>query len=196
MGVFYDRTSRFLFAVNTTVDGAVAAAKTVICLGSNVLGAIKNPKALLGALGSLASGIAVGLAASVTSLISAHINRTINSALSPLRIVQQKIAEFTAIAGALLATIENIKQEAADFERFLKNRQECAAQGAQLLNCVAQVISNKITPKALISIDNKLNEVHNSVMDTLMGNDGLLSQHVERHNYFVTKAQNQIKFLT
>jgi hypothetical protein len=196
MGIFYDRTSRFLFAVNTTVDGAVAAAKTVICLGSNILGAITNPKAALGAIGSLASGIAVGLAASVTALIGAHVNRIVNSALSPLRLVQQKIAEFAAIAGAITATIENIKQEAADFEKFLKNRQECAAQGAQLLNCVAQVISNKITAKTLISIDNKLNDVHNSVMDSIMGDDGLLAQHVERHNNFVKKAQSQIKFLT
>ena len=78
----------------------------------------------------------------------------------------------------------------------MKNRQECAAQGAQLLNCIAQVISNKLTAKTVIGIDNKINEIHNSVMDSIMSDGGLLSQHVDRHNMFVKKAQNQIKFLT
>jgi len=116
--------------------------------------------------------------------------------LSPLRAIQQRIAEFAAVADLVTATIENIKQEAADFEKFLKNRQECAAQGAQLMNCIAQVISNQITAKTLVAIDNSLDKVHNNVMNAVVGDNGLLAQHVERHNNFVNKAQSQIKFLT
>lgn len=196
MGFSFDRTASFLFAVNNTVDSVASAAKSVICLGYNVLGTIKNPKALLGSLANIGANIAAGIAGSVTALINAKVGQLLNSALSPIRALQQKVAEFTQLAELAQATVANIANQAKDLEALLKDKQQCAAQTAQLMSCISNSIEDSLTGPILNKVNENINKIQNKVISDVIKPSGLLAQHIERNNMFLKKAQAQINFLT
>ena len=118
-----------------------------------------------------------------------------NSILSPLRLITAEIQNLTAKLLSIQQTVYRLKAKSKALEDYLKSRQDCSAQAANMLNCLVQNINNKITNKVAKNIDKALTPLVSSVDKSMRGVNGSLHSHIKRYTRFVDKADKQTKLL-
>lgn len=195
MGYLYNKvSSTFLYPVNKTVDGIMAASRGVMCLASSIFGAGSNINAstILGGLKAVAVGLAASILNAVTVVILRRVDQIIGSALSPIRHIRMLIDDLTA---SLVGT-KSLFDKATNLDNYLSNRQNCAVNGANILNCLAQSAINKITNKVAMSVDKSIGGIADSVTKEAVGVNGAIASHVNMGTKFLDKAKLQQKLLT
>lgn len=194
-GYLTSRTSGFLSTITSSVDKITSAAKGLICTAKSVYDALKNPSLTAGQLGSLVSGIALSVAGAVVGLIETRVNSILNTILNPLRQIEDLINEVGDTLQLLFRAYKSVEKEIDDFADFLEDRQACASSGANILNCIAQVVAANITKKIAMSANKQFDKLESSITKEVMKTDGVIDNYVERNTRFIEKATNQIKFL-
>jgi hypothetical protein len=185
----------FKYAVNGTADSLMAATKQAMCLTTGIFGILSNPSSIMGALAGAAIGLATSIIGIATKIIMDKVRDLTNSILSPLRLITAEIQNLTAKLLSIQQTVYRLKAKSKALEDYLKSRQDCSAQAANMLNCLIQNINNKITNKVAKNIDKSLTPLVNSVDKSMRGVNGVLHSHIKRHTRFVDKADKQTKLL-
>lgn len=185
----------FKYAVNGTADSLMAATKQVMCLTTGIFGLLSNPSSILAGLAGVAIGLATSIIGIATKIIMDKVRDLTNSVLSPLRLITAEIQNLTAKLLSIQQTVYRLKAKSKALEDYLKSRQDCSAQAANMLNCLVQNINNKITNKVAKNIDKALTPLVNSVDKSMRGVNGTLHSHIKRYTRFVDKADKQTKLL-
>ena len=133
----------YLSPINSSIDKLQAASNGLMCLKSAIMGAFMSPASIIGGLAAIGAALIGSIVKAVTDVIMARVNQMINSLLSPLRKIQQLIADVTAI----LVGIQNLINKATNMDNWFNNKQDCSGFAAQILNCLAQKAINQITNK-------------------------------------------------
>ncbi len=184
----------FKTATNRTAD-AIMGASDLLCLAQGIFGLITSPAAILKGLANAALGLATTIVGVATKLILDKANELIDSVLSPIRLITDQIKQLTETLINIQSVIYNIENKAKELAEYLKKRQNCSAQAANLLNCLTQSVINRVTNKVAGNINANLSKLVNSVNKDMMGINGAINKHVQRHTKFLDKANNQAKFL-
>lgn len=189
--------SRFKYAINNSIDGIMGSANGLLCLTSGIFGILSNPAAVLKGLTNIAIGLAASIVAAATKIISDRVNEMIGSILSPVKLVRAFIIQLTADLISIQDLIKTIKDKSMGLDAYFKERQNCAAQAANLMNCLTQNIVNKITNKVAMKIDQKgMAKLAKSVQkDMVDPANGAIVKQINRYGKFVDKVNNQSKFL-
>jgi hypothetical protein len=185
----------FKYAVNSTADSLMAATKGVMCLTTGIFGILSNPTAVLGGLANAAIGLATSIIGIATKIIMDKVHDLTNSILSPLRLITAEIQHLTATLLSIQQTVYKLKAKAKALEDYLKSRQDCSAQAANMLNCLVQNINNRITNSVAKNIDKALTPLVNKVDLGVRGVNGSLHSHIKRYTRFVDKADKQTKLM-
>jgi len=182
----------FISTANKKVDGLISASGGLMCLKNAIMGAIPNPANILSGLASAAAAMVGAIISSVTYVINKRVGQIINSLLSPIRQLENLIANITN----LLIDIQNLLDRATNIDNYFKDKQNCSTMASNLLNCLAQSAINKLTNKVTMNVDKYVGNIANKVSGEAFKVNGILSSHIDRNTKFIAKAQSQNKLLT
>lgn len=182
----------FISTANKKVDGLISASNGLMCLKNAIMGAIPNPANILAGLASAAAAMVGAIISSVTDVINKRVGQIINSLLSPIRQLENLIANITN----LLIDIQNLLDRATNIDNYFKDKQNCSTMASNLLNCLAQSAINKLTNKVTMNVDKYVGNIANKVSGEAFKVNGILSSHIDRNTKFIAKAQSQNKLLT
>lgn len=182
----------FISTANKKVDGLISASGGLMCLKNAIMGAIPNPANILAGLASAAAAMVGAIISSVTDVINKRVGQIINSLLSPIRQLENLIANITN----LLIDIQNLLDRATNIDNYFKDKQNCSTMASNLLNCLAQSAINKLTNKVTMNVDKYVGNIANKVSGEAFKVNGILSSHIDRNTKFIAKAQSQNKLLT
>lgn len=194
MGYLFNRINNtFIYPINKTVDAVMSASNGLLCLASGLFGAGSNLSAstILGALGSIASGLIASILNSVTSLILRRVDQVIGSALSPIKHIRMLINDLTGS----LKSLQSLINKATTLDGYISNRQNCSNMGANVLNCLIQSTINNITNKVVMNVDKKLAPIVDKVSKESFKTNGAIYSHVNRNTEFLNKAKLQQKLM-
>lgn len=185
----------FKYSTNLTADKLMAATKGLMCLPTGIFGLLANPSAILGGLANAALGLATSIIGVATQIVMDKVRDLTRSILSPLRLITAEIQKLTTSLLSIQDTINKLKAKSKSLEDYLKNRQDCAAQAANMLNCLVQNINNRLTANVAKNINKTLNPLVSKVDQSMRGVNGSLRQHIKRYTRFVDKADKQTKLM-
>lgn len=192
MGLLFNRTnSGFLYPINKTVDSVIAASNGLACLASSIFGAAINPADILKGLALIGASLVNSIISAVADVVLKHVKGMLGALLAPVKRIEGIITDLTKI----LISVQNILDKASNMDNYFKKRQECANQGAQLLNCIAQSAINQITRKVAMNVDKELGKISSNVAKNAFKADGAILGHIDKHTKFIAKAQLQTKLL-
>lgn len=193
MGLIFRKASTgFLQPINSTVDAVIGATNGIACLASGIFGAIPSPASLMNAIGGAAIALAASITSAVTQIITQKVDQIIGSVLSPLRQIESAINDLTAV----LDSAQYIGEKAFNLNNYFKNKQNCAAMGANLLNCMVQNAVNQITNKVAMEVDKHASKIANNVSNEALKVNGTINSFIDRNTKFLEKASLQNKLLT
>jgi phage-related protein len=193
MGLIFQRASTgFLQPINSTVDKVIAASNGITCLVTAIFGIIPSPASVISAIGGIAAGLAASIVDAVTKIIYEKVDQIINSVLSPLRQIEAAINDLTKV----LESAQYIAEKAFNLNNYFKNKQNCAAMGATLLNCLVQNAMNQITNKVAMEVDKHASKIANNVSKEAFKVNGTIKGYIDRNTKFLEKASLQNKLLT
>ena len=150
-----------------------------------------SPASIIGGLAAIGAALIGSIVKAVTDVIMARVNQMINSLLSPLRKIQQLIADVTAI----LVGIQNLINKATNMDNWFNNKQDCSGFAAQILNCLAQKAINQITNKIASKVDASIGKIADSVSNNALKAGGGIDSFVNKHTSFIEKGSLQGKLL-
>lgn len=163
------------------VDSLTKAAKGLICLGWTIF-SFANPKNLLAGIGMLAVGIANSVANAVTAAVSDSLNEILATLSVPLLQLKGYVDSLLRSVNNLKKLYDKLSKKKFDLFNFLFDKQACAIQGANFMNCIFKAIMNKvdkkITSKLVNNVDGVLGKLQKQMKDEVLRSGGLLDKHV------------------
>jgi len=185
----------FNYAMNGTADKLMSATKQAMCLTTGIFGLLSNPTAVLGGLANAAIGLATSIVGIATKIIMDKVHDLTDSLLSPLRLITAEIRNLTVKLLSIQQTVFKLKAKSRALDDYLKSRQDCSSQAANMLNCLVQNVNNRITNNVAKNINKSLSSLVNKVDKGVRGVNGSLHSHIKRHTRFVDKADKQTKLM-
>jgi hypothetical protein len=193
MGFVYNKVnSTILYPVNKTIDAITGITSGLVCLGKSIFGSDISLGSILGGIGAVAAGLAAAILNSVTKVILKRVNQIVKSVLSPINQITNIINDITRS----LIGIQKIIAKATDLDNYLGNRQNCAINGANIFNCLAQSAINKISNKVAMNVDKHIGKIANDITKESMGVNGAIAEHVKRSTGFLDKAKLQQRLMS
>lgn len=192
MAFLYNRvSSTVLRPLNSTVDNVLAITKGAVCLFSSIFGAVPNPASILSGLALIGASLLNSIQNAVMGVINRRVNQMLGAILGPIRQIESIISDLTKI----LIDLQGIIDKASSLEKYIKNKQDCSNQIANLINCIAQSAINQITNKVAMDIDKHIGKIANDVSKNAFSTNGSIRGYLDRNTKFLEKAQLQTKLL-
>lgn len=192
MAFLYNRVkSTILRPINGTIDNVLAVTNGAICLFSSIFGAVTNPATILSGLALIGASLLNSITNAVISVINRRVNQMLGALLAPVRQIESIISDLTKI----LIDVQNLIDKASNLDKFLMNKQDCANQAANFINCIAQSAINQITNKVAMNIDKEIGKIANDVTAKSFNANGSIHGYLDRNTKFLEKAQLQTKLL-
>jgi len=173
------------------------AAKGLLCLPS-ILSKFKAPAGGGGGggmMGSLLSGMANAAAGSIASQIQQRISQLANTALQPLLRTINNIKSLIGNIQGLLSKLSGNKTKHVDLRAYLFEKQDCAVQAANFMNCIINIVAKKVTKKVMPSVNKQFDQLQKDITAEAFRANGMLDNYVNRQVKEAEKLTRQLSLM-
>jgi UDP-N-acetyl-D-mannosaminuronate dehydrogenase len=179
-----------LVTASTAFSNITKIAKGLLCLPS-LLKQYKtaNSFSITGAIKQIIPQLTDALKQVISSQIESLISSAAGTIIGPLKDLLSDLQVTAKNVGNFTKEVSQSTQELVD---FVKNQQNCAAQGASIFNCVSQLVANNISKKT-VRDNSSADSIVKKIQDETAGVQGVISAVTERELQWANKLRRQIQ---
>lgn len=184
--------SRFVTALNNTVDRILSVANGILCIPS----VLANADQVLKGIGNALGNAIAETISDISNLVVSYVQNIANNILGVINdAIRAVFGGLADLFNCFSQTVTGLQKAATSIVKRHKSVDDCTVAAAMLANCIFGEVRKKITNDVAVGLQSNrvnINSVTNEILTDLSKPKSVFTDYVNKQEKYFNRATNQL----